>query len=52
MFQYEFDLLTFWFQMRKEAEQPMVSLEVDQSHERNEVDSGREEEKEACREDI
>ena len=52
MLQYEFDLLSFWFEMRKEAKQPLVSSEVDQSHEGNEVDNAREEEKEGCVEDV
>jgi len=52
MLQYEFDLLSFWFEMRKEAKQPLVSSEADQSHKGNEVDDARDEEKEACVEDI
>jgi len=38
--------------MRKEAKQHLVSPEVDQGHKGNDVDNGREEEKEACREDV
>ena len=42
--------------MRREAKQPLVSPEVGQSHEANEVDHAREEEneeeKEACVEEI
>ena len=52
MLQYEFDLLSFCFEMRKEAKQPLVSPEVDQSHEGNEVDNARKEEKESCVEDV
>ena len=52
MLQYEFDLLSFWFEMRKEAEQPLVSPELDQSHEGDEVGNARDEEKEACVEHV
>ena len=47
MLQYAFNLLSFWFEMRKEAKHPLVSPKVDQSHEGNEVDNARGEEKEA-----
>jgi len=46
----EFDLLSLWFEMRGEAKQPLVSPEVDQSHEGNKVDNAREEENEEDKE--
>ena len=46
----EFDLLSLWFEMRGEAKQPLVSPEVDQSHQGNKVDNAREEENEEDKE--
>jgi len=52
MLQYEFDVLSFWFEMRKKDKQPLISPKVGQSHEDNEVDNARDKEKEGCVEDV